>query len=340
MPSTRTPEPATSRDPADRWVPEPSPLCPALPHYASLLLAAVALIAVLPMSSARALPTFDGRRAWERVETQCAFGPRVPGTSGHARCRDWIVGQLAATGLAVERFDFQVPAPATGEPMDLTNLLVRIAPELEPRLLLGAHWDTRPWSDQEKDPARRALPVPGANDGGSGVAVLLGLADLLARDRPPIGVDLVFFDGEDQGRSGSPWEYSLGSQWMAGHWPEPWPNYVLVLDMVGAEATDLGRDLVSLEQFPEWNDLIFGVAEARGYTEFNRERRYNVFDDHIPFLQRGIPAAVVIGFDDPNWHTQGDVPAAVNAERLRRVGEVVLEIVYGSYLGAGQPIGR
>ena len=289
-------------------------------------------IAVLP-EVARALPAFDGAKAFDRVETQCGFGPRVPGTAGHLRCLDWILAEIETAGLSPERFDFRLPAPATGDTLDLTNVIVRIAPDRTPRLLLGAHWDTRPWSDQETDPALRELPVSGANDGASGVAVLLGLADLLAAERPGIGVDLAFFDGEDQGRSGSPFEYCLGSQWMAGHWIGPRPDYVLVLDMVGTPDSDLGRDIVSVRAHPEWNDLIVQVAESRGYSEFDRSRVYNVFDDHIPFLQLGIPSAVVIGFDDPNWHTQRDVPAAVSAERLRRVGEVALEIVLGGYLG-------
>ena len=213
------------------------------PHVALLLVASAP-------STAPAVPTFDGALAWERVDTQCRFGPRVPGTTGHQNCLEWILSEIEASGLTAERLDFRVPAPATGEAMDLTNVVVRIAPERTPRLLLGAHWDTRPWSDEEKDPALRALPVPGANDGGSGVAILLGLADLLAADPPPIGVDLVFFDGEDQGRPGSPWEYALGSQWMAANWTGPRPDYVLVLDMVGNSDSGLGRDLLAVDAFP------------------------------------------------------------------------------------------
>lgn len=300
----------------------------------SSLLAGVFLIGAALLSGvASARPAFDGKKAWERVETQCEFGPRVPGTPGHERCLQWILGEIAATGLSAERFDFQLPAPATGDTLDLTNVLVRIGTEeLRPRLLLGAHWDTRPWSDQESDPKLRELPVPGANDGASGVAVLLGLADLLVSEAPSIGVDLIFFDGEDQGSSGSPWEYSLGSQWMAEHWVGPEPDYVLVLDMVGTPDSDLGRDVRSVSAHPDWNELIVEVAEGRGYAEFDRSRVYNVFDDHVPFLQRGIPSAVLIGFDDPNWHTQRDVPSAVSPERLRRVGEVVMEIIVGGYL--------
>jgi hypothetical protein len=110
--------------------------------------------------------------------------------------------------------------------------------------------------------------------------------------------------------------------------------------MIGTPDSDLGRDITAVREHPGWNDLIVQVAESRGYTEFSRSRIYNVFDDHVPFLQQGIPSAVLIGFDDPNWHTQRDVPSAVSAERLRRVGEVVLEIVYGGYLGPAGAVVR
>ncbi|MCB9462350.1 MAG: M28 family peptidase [Candidatus Eisenbacteria bacterium] len=276
---------------------------------------------------------FDGDAAFARVEAQCSFGPRVPGTKGHAACLAWIQDEVRALGLVPEAHGFRAVAPATGDTLDLTNVLVRIAPEKSPRLLLGAHWDTRGWSDQETDPALRALPVLGANDGASGVAVLLGLAEQFVATPPPIGIDLVFFDMEDQGRAGHPREYCLGSQWMARNWPGTLPDFVLVLDMVGSPETDLGRDLYSLGAFPGWNRLLFDVAEGLGFTEFDRTRAYELFDDHIPFLEIGIPSAVIIGFDAPTWHTQRDVPASVSADRLGRVGEVVLEVVHGGYLG-------
>ncbi|MEZ4649147.1 MAG: M28 family peptidase [Candidatus Eisenbacteria bacterium] len=294
---------------------------------------AVSLAVISVAGVAVARTPFDGEKAFARVEAQCSFGPRVPGTDGHAKCLEWILAEVRGMGLDPEPLAFRLSAPANGDTLDLTNVLVRIAPEKSPRLLLGAHWDTRAWSDQERDPKLRGLPVLGANDGASGVAVLLGLAEQFAATPPPIGIDLVFFDGEDQGRAGHPREYCLGSQWMARNYPGTRPDFVLVLDMVGSPETDLGRDLYSLGAFPAWNRLLFDVAAGLGFTEFDPTRAYELFDDHIPFLEIGIPSAVIIGFDDPTWHTQQDVPANVSGDRLARVGEVVLEVVHGGYLG-------
>ncbi len=281
-----------------------------------------------------AFPSFDGERAMADIRTQVEFGPRVSGRPGHTKCLEWMDGRLRSLGWTPERQEYRLWVPALEDSLDFTNLLVRISPGKEPRILFGAHWDTRPWSDEESDPALAEMPVPGANDGGSGVAALLELARLFAESPPPVGVDLAFFDAEDLGRPTRSLEYCLGSRYMVEHWTGTPPNYVLVLDMVGSPTVDFGRDTVSHGAFPAWNELVFGVARARGYLEFNPDRTYTVYDDHIPFLQAGVPSTVLIGFDDPNWHTQKDRPEFLSGERLRRVGEVCLEIVYGGYLGS------
>ncbi|NIR39539.1 MAG: M28 family peptidase, partial [Actinobacteria bacterium] len=150
-----------------------------------------------PSGATPGRPAFDGQSAYTLVEAQVAFGPRVPGTEGHARQLEWMLERLAvAPVLAADSFEHVTTG---GDTLSLVNVLARFAPEEARRILLLAHWDTRPTSDQASDPALRATPVPGANDGASGTAVLLHLAELLAAHRPPLGVDLLLVDGEDYG---------------------------------------------------------------------------------------------------------------------------------------------
>ena len=284
--------------------------------------------------SAGNVPYFDGQRAYDRIVEQCEFGPRVPGSDGHRNCLEYLCHHLESTGAVVERQTFRVATTFGPDSVDATNLLVRFRPEASTRLLIGAHWDTRPWSDEDPDSSLHHLPVLGANDGGSGTAILLTFAEIFAQAPPPIGVDLAFFDAEDFGRAGHPEEFALGSAWMASHWTGPKPDFVLVLDMVGSEKVPLGRELYAATYFPEWNELPFQIAEMKGYPDWDRERSYAVADDHLPFLYQGIPSNDIIGFDDPHWHTQSDRPENISTERLRRVGEVVLEIIYGGYIGS------
>lgn len=296
------------------------------------------VLASRALSASPSAPAFDEREAMEWVRRQVALGPRVPGTEPHHQCLELIESGLRATGLDPFRQAFPAPAPgptpgaAPTDTLTLHNVIAQVRPELRPRLLLGAHWDTRPWSDKETDPARVARPVPGANDGASGTAILLTLAGIFQEHPPPIGIDLVFFDGEDMGREGHPEEYALGSQWMAAQLPIARPDYVLVLDMVGSVHLRLHPERWSQELFPQWVDLIFQVGEQLGYPEFDRTNTWDVFDDHVPFLRLGIPSTVLIGFDDPNWHTLDDELDAIDPHSLETVGSVALALIYGGYL--------
>src|SRR5262249_7076313 len=167
----------------------------------------------------------DGARALARVARQVEAGPRIPGTPRHAVVRDWIAAELARLGARVERQE--LVDSTLGRPMPLTNLIGRFEPQhpgAGRRIVLCAHYDTRPWCDQDPDSARRDEPLTGANDAGSGVAVLLEVAEHLSRHAPPVAVDLVFFDGEDQGRDDHPEEFSRGASWYAGHAGDPKPT--------------------------------------------------------------------------------------------------------------------
>lgn len=282
-------------------------------------------------------PVFSGEEAQRWIVRQCALGPRVPGTAAHAAWLKMVHGYLDSLKLEVRTERFQMPRPAgpgrevLPDPLVLTNLLVSVRPGVRPRLLLGAHWDSRPWADEDPDPAKHNQPVLGANDGASGVAVLLVLARLLAETPPSMGVDLAFFDGEDLGKHDKPEEYCLGSQRMAANWAGPPPDWVLVLDMVGSETLEMGREYHSWNQAPELVELIFRVAREKGFSQWNWDTQLAVIDDHIPFQRLGVPAAVLIGFNDPVWHTVKDVPERTSARALGRVGEVVSTLIYGGY---------
>jgi glutaminyl-peptide cyclotransferase len=298
----------------------------------SLLVVAL-LLSILPSVAEAAAPAFSGDRAQTWIERQCALGPRVPGTKAHERWIRMVTSYLDSLRVPVRKEAFSRPSPLGADTLRLTNLVASLRPGVRPRLLIGAHWDSRPWADQDPDSALRRRPVPGANDGASGVAVLLELARMMAQIPPPLGVDLAFFDMEDMGKSESGEGYCQGSLYMATNWPGPPPDWVVVLDMVGSEASQFGREAYSVQQAPALVDLLFRLAGERGYREWNPESEYGVEDDHVSFQSVGIPAVDVIGFNDPNWHTSRDDPRHTSALRLFRVGTVMADLIWGGHLG-------
>lgn len=276
----------------------------------------------------------DGSRLMARVVTQVSFGPRVPGSEGHLAMRQWLVGELRAMGGTVEEQTFA--DSSLGRPLELTNVIARFGPERGRRLMLCAHYDTRPWSDQEPDSAKRSLPIAGANDGGSGVAVLMEVGELLKRTPPAVGVDLVFFDGEDMGRPDRPDEYSLGAKGYARRLPpagtDARPVAAILFDMVGDRDLQIHPEVNSTQRAASLAALVLEAARATGARSFRSEPRYTLVDDHIPLLDAGLPAVDVIDFDYPAWHTQRDTPDQVSAESLAEVARVAAWLVLRSPL--------
>ncbi|HEX2187660.1 MAG TPA: M28 family peptidase [Longimicrobiaceae bacterium] len=276
-------------------------------------------------------PPFNSARAFEHLRRQVAFGPRVPGTAGHAAQLAWMREYLG------ERADTVVAQPFThvtkgGDTLRMTNLFARFRPEAQERVLLLAHWDTRPTSDQASSPADRARPVPGANDGASGVAVLLELAEMFRRQPPPVGVDLLLVDGEDFGPTGD--DMYLGARHFAANLPPGYrPFYGVLLDMVGDQDPRFPVEGNSQELAPEVVQRVWGLAAEMGYGDvFEHSPGPYVEDDHLPLNRAGIRTVDVIDFEygpgNRYWHTpQDDVPNT-SAESLRIVGEVLAELVY------------
>ena len=305
------------------------------------LLGALAFLAwiVLPACShgegAGSTPQFSGDRAMDWLEKQCAIGPRTPGSEGNIRLRGMIMELAAAGSLSVAELCFSSPDPMGDKPVRLCNLVVSAGPREGGRLWLGAHFDTRPVCDKDPDPAKRGQPLPGANDGASGVAVLLHLMELFAEQSPARGVDLLFLDGEDSGSAGKPEEFCLGSAYLARTWQEfggplsgDVPDGVIILDMIGDRDLSIPMEQYSLRYSRELVEMVFQRAGELGLDAFVPVPGAAVFDDHVPFIRAGIPAVDLIDFDYPFWHTAADTPEACSAESLAQVGILLVDLLY------------
>jgi glutaminyl-peptide cyclotransferase len=260
--------------------------------------------------------TFDGQRALTDVQTQVAFGPRIPGTEGHAQVRGWMRKELESAGWTVEVQQTE----AMGHPV--FNIVAKRG-EQNPQIILGAHYDTRMYADNDPNPANHMQPVPGANDGASGVAVLLEIARTLPEDTVPIW--LVFFDTEDNGRIEG-WDWILGSRAFAQQLVFK-PEAVVIIDMIGDADLDIYFEINS---DPKLRSEIWLAAEEAGHGDvFIPQEKHSLLDDHTPFMQAGIPAVDIIDFDYPYWHTIQDTPDKVSAESLRAAGETLLKWIEG-----------
>lgn len=282
-----------------------------------------------PSSQASSIPRFDGTVAYQLVERQVEFGPRVPGTPGHHAMAAWLEDYLAARAdsLVLQRFRH---VTVEGDTISLVNVLARFGPIDARAILFLAHWDTRPVADQAFDSAERELAVPGANDGGSGVAILLELADIMSQTPPPGAVDILLVDGEDYGDFSLGKDVFLGSRYFARNLPAGYDiEYGVLLDMVGDRDLEIFVEGNSNRLAPGAVDRVWNVAQRLGFGDiFQREVRHTINDDHIALNAAGIPTVNVIDFDYPYWHTAEDTPDKVSASSLGAVGTVMTRLVY------------
>jgi len=272
---------------------------------------------------------FDGTHAFSYVEHQMQFGPRIPSTPAHERCGDWILAQLRsrADSVAVQAFTH---VTRHGDTLHLRNFLARFRPAAAERVLFLAHWDTRPHADQSPNLGQQRLPVPGANDGASGVAVLLGVADALKAKPPAVGVDLLFVDGEDYGDfSKDTDDVLIGSRYFAAHQPLGYPPLFAVLfDMVGDKDLRIGYEGNSQAFAPEVVDRVWRTAYDLGYGGyFVPQVESTLIDDHVALQKAGIHAIDVVDFTYPYWHTTEDTIDKVSAASLQIVGDVAVALV-------------
>lgn len=277
---------------------------------------------------------FNGKRAFSYLETICAIGPRISGTPGMQKQQSLLENHFRELGGDVRLQEFDVPHPQTGQPVRMGNLIVQWFPEAEERILLCCHYDTRPFPDQETSPALRAMPFIGANDGASGVALLMELGHYLSEFKKSnpgstLGIDFVFFDGEELVyRQGD--KYFWGSEYFAQQYRDRTPQAFryrngVLLDMVAAKGARFFMEVNSLKDAPEVTRSLWRVASKLGVREFIAQKKHEVLDDHIPLNRIAkIPTCDVIDFDYPHWHRRNDLPAACSAETLGKVGRVMV----------------
>jgi len=254
---------------------------------------------------------FNGQRALEDVHTQVAFGPRTHGSAAHEQFRAWLVDEIETAGWEASIQQGEM----LGRP--IYNIIAKRGTE-PPQIILGAHYDSRRVADRDPYPTKRTEPVPGANDGASGVAVLLEIARTLPNESIPIM--LVFFDAEDDGDlPGSDW--ILGSRYFAQNLAFR-PQAVVIIDMIGDADLNFYYEGYSDESLQR---SIWSHAAALGYSHaFIPQRKYHILDDHKPFLEMGIPAVDIIDFDYPYWHTTSDTPDKVSDKSLNIIGDTLL----------------
>lgn len=269
-------------------------------------------------------PTISGEAAFRHLERQVAFGPRVPGSEAHRKALDYFLQEFGRHTPHVKAESFTVTDGA--RTLKLTNVVATFAPGKGDPAMLAAHWDSRPRSDQDPHPEHRQSPTPGANDGASGVAVLLDVARALAEAPPPREVRLVLFDGEDWGDSLDTMFY--GSREYVRRHPSDLPAWGILLDMVGDLNLRIQRESFSSQRARKLTDRVFATARRLGYgSVFENRDGPQIHDDHLPFLEAGVPFVDLIDFDYDDWHTVHDLPSGCSPRSLEIVGNVALRMV-------------
>lgn len=290
-------------------------------------------------------PDFNADSAYAYVDRQVAFGYRVPNTKEHVACGDYLVAEMKRFGAEVQEQKMVVTA-YDGTKLNARNIIASYGLDKKNRVLLFAHWDTRPYSDQDPDPANLKKPLLGANDGASGVGVLMEIGRVLQTKAPEVGVDIIFFDAEDYGIpafaeksliKGETW--CLGSQYWANnpHVPNYKAKFGILLDMVGAEGATFYREAISKEYAEDILEKVWRTAGLLSYGKFFIGKDVGgVTDDHVPVNQiRKIPSIDIIDYRQDmdhgffhSWHTQKDDMRNISKETLKAVGQTVLEVVY------------
>ena len=282
-----------------------------------------------------AVPNFDKGNAFRYLVEQCEFGPRNPGSNGYKQCLDYLQKTLVGFADTVLLQPFVLDDLVDEKSYDLTNIIARFKVNEPEQLLIGAHWDTRPWADEDPVPEKRNDPIIGANDGASGVAVILELARILNASPPPIGITLVLFDGEDMGRPGTPKSYAQGSLAFAKDLPIEKPDEAIILDMIGDAELHIPIERYSYQQNRQLVKKLWSLAKGLSLDAFESRIEYSIYDDHVPlWAEAKIPAVDIIDFNYPNsytnyWHTTQDLPEHCSAESLGQVGTLLVHYIYG-----------
>ena len=289
------------------------------------------------------VPAFDADSAWVFVENQVKFGPRVPNSEAHVACGNYLTSELKRFGAQVYEQEATLTA-YNGTQLKAKNIIGSYNQENSKRVLLFAHWDSRPYADHDKDPANHKKPIDGADDGASGVGVLLEMARQFSIKSPAIGIDIIFFDAEDYGTPEFVKEYKentwcLGAQFWAKnpHVKGYKADFGILLDMVGAKNASFFKEATSMRYAPQIVEEVWSTARDLGYGKFfiNAEGGAITDDHQYVILGRNIPCIDIIYTDPesdngfgPHWHTQNDTMDNIDRETLKAVGQTVLQVVY------------
>jgi Zn-dependent M28 family amino/carboxypeptidase len=291
------------------------------------------------------IPFFNADSAYYFVKKQTDFGARVPGTKAHAECAAWLADKLKSATPHVKVQDFKTRV-YSGEVYNGKNVIASFNPESKARIMLCSHWDSRPFADHDPDPAKRNEPVMGANDGASGVGVLLELARILKENSPKIGVDIIFFDLEDYGppqdsqNEAANEHWGLGSQYWSGnpHVSDYRARFVILLDMVGAKGAKFRKEGFSMYFAPDKVKKVWDIAAGLGYRDYFPDEKGGYINDDHYFINEilKVPAIDIIHLDENSsngsffeyWHTTSDTFDKIDKETLRVVGEVVTKVVF------------
>lgn len=287
--------------------------------------------------------SFDADSAYAFCAQQCDFGPRTMNSEAHEQCGQWIVEKFKNFGMEVTEQRATLTG-FDGTPLQGNNIIARYQPQLSNRILLCAHWDSRPWADNDPDEANHTKPVMAANDGASGVAVMLEVARVLSADTCllPIGVDFVCFDAEDWGAEDVSESWALGAQYWAksiSHEPSATkPRYGILLDMVGGIGARFYQERLSLQYAPQVVERVWKSASVAGYSSFfPQDKGGGITDDHGPVNQvAGIPCIDIIPYYPdcaessfgPTWHTINDDMQHIDRGTLKAVGQTLIQVLY------------
>lgn len=298
---------------------------------------------VFEIQKTDSIPSFSGENAYAATESQVGFGPRNPGSAGHTLALSYLQNELNRYADEVKLQSFSYPG--YDEELNLTNIIARFNPKNKNRVMICAHWDSRPRSEHSKDSTKRNLPIPGANDGASGCGVILELARILGSDKINYGVDLVLLDGEDYGKENDLDNYCLGSKYYSVNLPDGiYPRFAILLDMVGDKDAVFMKEASSSEYAPDIVNLVWDIASRINASVFVPKEGKSIYDDHIPLNQAGIKTidiidAELVGADTPverrnYWHSDRDIMDNISAGTLQQVGDVLVTLLYSLHFNS------
>ena len=290
----------------------------------------ILLIGFLFTNQNIAVPSFDGDQAFEYIKKQCEFGPRYPGSLGHQQLSDYLYNYFNSNADSVLIFRDSISHPFDKQKIEITNFLIQHNLSSMDRYLFIAHWDTRDRADKDSDPTKQSIPILGANDGGSGVALLMQLSNHIKNDLilKNIGIDILLVDAEDMGRPGYVNEWGLGTQSFVKQYKGNLPKYAICVDMIADKNPVFKIERFSYNYAKELVYEIWELANDLGHKEFVWQLTHPIYDDHVYYHQgTGVPSIDIIDFDFPEWHTTEDTIENCSPKGLFIVGDVLLNFI-------------